>query len=145
MSQNGGPGHWLSGFQRASSNFGGQEIETKVVGVTFENRQSVIRQMRAGERVYLCREPDNPHDRNAIRVERQTGEQVGYIARHEAAALALAFDAYGRPIAAVVTAITGATYHDSSLGVRIRFTVPEAGENHGPVMPALDEIDDERM
>lgn len=115
-------------------------------GVTFENRQNVVRKIRVGEQVYLRREPHNPHDRNAIRVERQTGEQVGYISRHEAAALARIFDAYGQPVAAVVTAVVGGSYHDSSLGVRIRFTVPEiTSSNDRSALPSWDDIDDDRF
>jgi len=33
------------------------------------------------ERVVLEPEPDNPHDRNAIRVLRRSGEQLGYLPR----------------------------------------------------------------
>ncbi len=135
--------HWLSGFQ---DDIRGKMVETKVVGVTFENRQSIIREMRVGERVILRREPHNCHDRNAIRVDRETGEQVGYIARHEAAGLARFFDTYGQPVSAVVTAIVGDTYHDSSLGVRIQFTVPDVKPN-GDEFTTLDweEFDDDRF
>lgn len=75
-------GHWLSGLQ---DDISGKVFETKVVGVTFEDHLRVVRKMRMGEHVVLRREPHNRYDRNAIRVGRQSGEQVGYIARHEAA------------------------------------------------------------
>ena len=37
-------------------------IDTRVVGVTYENRQSVVKELGEGEQVWLCREPTNPHD-----------------------------------------------------------------------------------
>lgn len=57
---------------------------------------------------------------------RQTGESIGYISRGEAAVLAPSFDRLGKPVAALVTAIVGGYCSDSALGVRIRFTAPDA-------------------
>ncbi len=64
-----------------------REFQTKVVGVTFENadgasRQSIISRCGIGEDIELVREPDNPHDANAVAVtRRRTGEQIGYLSR----------------------------------------------------------------
>ena len=57
-----------------------------VVGESFRNedgsdRQAIIPRCRVGERLTLKHEPDNPHDINAIRVLRHTGEQIGYLGR----------------------------------------------------------------
>jgi cold shock CspA family protein len=98
----------------------GQAIETSVVGTAYEGRQAVVAQLSDGEQVWLKREPDNSHDRNAIEVLRQNGRKFGYINRVLAAALAPHMDAYGLPVPAIVTALTG--------GVRIRFTVPQTEE-----------------
>jgi hypothetical protein len=56
----------------------------RVAGVTYPNadgsdRQSIVARCMAGERVLLAREPDNPHDRLAVRVVRCDGQQVGYL------------------------------------------------------------------
>ena len=103
----------------------GDQIETRVVGVTFEGRQAVVAQLSLKEQIWLRREPRNPHDRNAIRVERQNGRQIGYISRDIAAILAHHFDNYGKPVSAVVTALVGGEPPYSSRGVRMRFNVPE--------------------
>jgi cold shock CspA family protein len=95
----------------------GQAIETSVVGTIYEGRQAVVAQLCEDEQVWLKREPDNPHDRNAVQVLRQNGRKFGYINRLLAAALAPHLDAYGLPVPATVTALSG--------GVRIRFTVPQ--------------------
>ena len=57
---------------------------TKVAGVTFPNRdgssrQEIIQRCCSHEQPYLEPEPDNPADPNAIRVVRETGEQLGYL------------------------------------------------------------------
>lgn len=43
------------------------------------DRQEIIRRCKVGERLNLVREPSNRHDRNAIALRRQNGEQLGYI------------------------------------------------------------------
>lgn len=45
------------------------------------DRQAIIPRCQVGELLVLEHEPDNPHDINAIRVLRQTGEQIGYLQR----------------------------------------------------------------
>jgi hypothetical protein len=49
------------------------------------------RQMAVGDRLELIREPDNRHDRRAIRVEWR-GHKLGYVPRAENRALAAALD-----------------------------------------------------
>lgn len=41
------------------------EFYTKVVGVSFDGRQRLIRQTRVGESLSLVRDPNNQYDRNA--------------------------------------------------------------------------------
>ena len=101
-------------------------IETRVVGVTFNGRQAVVAQLSVGERVWLRREPHNPHDPNAIRVQRHTGQQIGYLSRTLAADLARRFDAHGKPIPALITSLPGGYAPYVALGVRIKFTMPRA-------------------
>jgi hypothetical protein len=59
---------------------------TKVAGVSHRNndgtsRQAIIARCQVGERLLLEHDPDNPYDVNAIRVLRQSGEQLGYLSR----------------------------------------------------------------
>ena len=49
------------------------------------------REMRVGDPLTLVREPDNRHDRNAIRVEWR-GHKLGYVPRAENRAVAAALD-----------------------------------------------------
>ena len=50
--------------------------------------------LKVGDMLTLVREPDNPHDGNAIRVERQ-GHKLGYVPRRENHTVALHIDRGG--------------------------------------------------
>jgi len=49
-------------------------------------------EMQVGDALELIREPDNRHDRNAVRVD-WNGQQLGYVPRAENRAVARALDA----------------------------------------------------
>lgn len=51
--------------------------------------------MKEGQALILIREPENPHDANAVRVEWQ-GEKLGYLPRRENRSVAAAMDAGDR-------------------------------------------------
>jgi hypothetical protein len=102
----------------------GSRICTRVVGVTFNGRQAAIARLFAGEEILLKREPTNPYDINAIRVERSDGQQIGYINRYLAATLATSFDACHQPVPACIYCLTGSSCPGYSLGVVITFNIP---------------------
>lgn len=52
-------------------------------------------EMKVGDELGLVREPDNPHDRNAVRVEWR-GVKLGYLPRAENRAVAAEMDRGGR-------------------------------------------------
>jgi len=96
-----------------------------VVGVTFDDRQHTISQMRIGDKLVLMREPYNPFDPYAIAVETLSGEQVGYLSRPMAQHLAQGMDGIGSErVPAQVSDIVGGFSETASLGVRINFTIP---------------------
>jgi len=80
--------HWLPTIPPQDPNQpGGQIVDIGVVGVTFKNRdgssrQEAIKGLQEGEAILLRREPDNPHDPNAIAVDTRDGDQIGYLPRH---------------------------------------------------------------
>jgi len=81
-------------------------FNTKVVGVTFEGRQEIIRRLTAGDALTLERQPANPVDPHAVRVLTRAGEQVGYLSARVAARLAPSMDS-GTRYTATVSQITG--------------------------------------
>ncbi len=60
-------------------------------------------QLQVGDALTLHREPENPHDANAIRVEWH-GKKLGYLPRAENRALAAEMDK-GTPLAARIAAL----------------------------------------
>lgn len=100
------------------SNIGdAEEFYTKAVGVTFEGRQETLALLKPGEKLHLVREESNPHDSNAIRIEREEGRQVGYLRREIAKHLAPLIDGEAA-YQATVSQITGGEA-GQSLGVNL--------------------------
>ncbi len=55
-----------------------REVVTKVAGVTFGNRQSIIKKIKVGDPVDLVPEPRNKDDPNAVKVVWH-GKHIGYL------------------------------------------------------------------
>lgn len=102
----------------------GRVISSKIVGVSFENRQEVVAKLQIGDRVWLERERNNPFDQNAIMVCCNNGDQVGYLNAKLAASIAYIFDRYGKPVHGKVHLLTGSSFDNYSLGVIILFKLP---------------------
>ena len=75
------------------------------------------REMKAGDRLELVREPENPYDAGAIRVEWR-GRKLGYVPRRDNAAVARQLDR-GMPLEARVAALR----ENRNRSVRIEFEV----------------------
>lgn len=91
------------------------EFYTKIVGVTFENRQELIGCLSVGQELVLKRENENAYDNNAIAVYADD-KHLGYLKRELAHHLAPCFD---RNVAytANISQITG--LDKNTLGVNI--------------------------
>jgi len=72
-----------------------------LAGFRYAEAAEVWPQLSAGDALDLVREPDNPHDANAVRVEWR-GRKLGYVPRAENGALAWAMDR-GEPLRARVS------------------------------------------
>lgn len=98
---------------------------TKVVGVTFEDRQSAVQATRIGDSVDLRRDPDNEHDPNAIRVLRGNRD-LGWIPRDLAAEIAPILDGGGQVTNAKVIDRTGGTHRYPTHGCEIGFSLEDS-------------------
>ena len=74
-----------------------------LAGFRYHEAPQVFSELRTGDRLDLVREPDNPHDANAVRVE-WNGRNLGYVPRRENPALAWAMDG-GEPVTARISAL----------------------------------------
>ena len=110
-----------------SYNSKGKLIESfysALAGVTFENRQSLLKNLYVGQQLVLKRMPDNPYDSNAIAVfDPNTMQQVGFIRKHVAASTAPIMDRSDRYVSCTVEEITGGG--DRYLGVNILIEIFE--------------------
>lgn len=62
-----------------------------LAGFRYHEAKALFSDIRLGDRLELVREPDNPYDANAVRVEWR-GKKLGYVPRRQNAALAWAMD-----------------------------------------------------
>lgn len=63
-----------------------------LAGSQYYSAAKMWNKIKPGDRLTLTREPDNRHDRNAVRVD-WNGQQLGYVPRAENRAVARALDA----------------------------------------------------
>lgn len=63
-----------------------------LAGSQYYSASRLWTEIRIGDRLSLAREPDNRHDRSAVRVE-WNGQKLGYVPRAENRAVAQALDA----------------------------------------------------
>jgi len=117
------------------------EIHTKVFGVTYDGRQAIVASLSCGDPVVLRRVPSNPFDKNAIRVEKPSGAQIGFLSKELAASLAPQFDRLGNPINGTVSEKRGGNGY--SYGISVRFSILSVNgkvDNHSlgyPRFPSL--------
>jgi hypothetical protein len=71
-----------------------------LAGSQYYQASEVWLKMQVGDRLELIREPDNRHDRNAIRVEWR-GHKLGYVPRAENRSVATALDQGDRLVARI--------------------------------------------
>ncbi|ETI23510.1 hypothetical protein G647_05312 [Cladophialophora carrionii CBS 160.54] len=87
-------------------------LNTKIVGCRFYDGQATV-----GEYVRVRREPGNPYDSNAIRIDNVLRDQIGHIGRQVAAKLAPLMD---NGSLLVEGALTGPkTYYDCPIGLKL--------------------------
>lgn len=77
-----------------------------LAGYQFHAAPDVWPQLKVGDTLTLMREPDNRHDKNAVRVEWQ-GQQLGYLPRTENQAIAAELDR-GTPVEARIASLQAA-------------------------------------
>ena len=110
-------------------------MHTKLVGVTYPNsdgtsRQQILKRMRREEceyeAVYLEPEPDNPYDKNAVKVLNIKGEQIGYLSSDLAKDITERISE-GEEFFAVITSFTGDEDDKPTVGCNIQITSKRKG------------------
>lgn len=91
-----------------------------VAGFQYHEGKAVWDQMQVGDRLVLVREPDNPHDGRAVRVE-WNGHMIGYLPRAENEAVARQMD-HGNRLEARITRL--ARHRDPRKRVELEVFLP---------------------
>jgi HIRAN domain-containing protein len=86
-------------------------------GLRYHEAKAIWDEMQVGDRLLLVREPDNPYDARAVRVE-WNGHKLGYIPRTENQALARQIDR-GNPLQARITKLTYYRNHRRKLELEV--------------------------
>lgn len=80
--------------------------QSPLAGFQYYDGKALWDNMKPGDRLTLVREPDNPHDTNAVRIE-WNGSRLGYIPRRDNANVARQMDR-GAPVKARIVKLTQA-------------------------------------
>lgn len=79
-------------------------FDTYVAGTThIEGIEALASSLRDGDRLVFYREPDNPHDPQAIRIETLEEEKIGYVPRRDNVVFSRLMDA-GKLLFATIAA-----------------------------------------
>lgn len=87
--------HWLI---RAANLYAGA-----IAGFGYTEGPRLLERLATGEALQLVREPDNPHDPRAVRID-WNGYKLGYVPRNDNASVARRLDA-GEPLNARITRV----------------------------------------
>ena len=94
--------------------------DSPLAGFQYHAGKTVWPRMHVGDALTLVREPDNPHDARAVRVEWR-GQVIGYVPRRENADVARFMDA-GQRLTARITRL--AEVRDPWSRVRFEILIP---------------------
>jgi hypothetical protein len=86
-------------------------------GLRYHEAKAVWDELQVGDRLSLVREPDNPYDAKAVRIE-WNGHKLGYIPRTENQAVARQIDR-GNPLQARITKLTYYRNHRRKLELEV--------------------------
>jgi len=94
--------------------------DSQLAGFQYHAGKALWPQMQVGDALTLVREPDNPYDANAVRVEWQ-GQKIGYVPRRENTDVARFMDR-GQPLEARIARL--AEGRDPWSRVRFEILIP---------------------
>jgi len=135
--------YWEEHDRRLAMGFPGKPEEdaihynSKLVGVTFEGRQEVIKVLNGTELLRVRREADNKFDPNAVAVDVKFGETwapIGYIAKDKNKDICAALDA-GKEVFIGIASLTGGGEKSYGVNTEIEFTKVKAEKKAEAVAP----------
>ncbi len=103
---------------------------TKVIGVTFENRQSYIKTMSVGDKVDLIKSKYSSDGGNAVKVMDSSGNHIGFLSKELSAEIVPSMER-GFKYRASVSSITGREYNNLGVNLCIEeyIDIPQTNAN----------------
>lgn len=117
--------------------------KSKLVGVTFEGRQDIIKMLKGDEPLRVRREADNQYDPQAVAVDvliAEVYQPIGYIAKDKNKDISAALDA-GEEVSIAIASLTGGG--DKSVGVNISLEYVKVKEEAKKAEPAVETVQPE--
>jgi hypothetical protein len=105
---------------------GSSRLLIGIAGVTFGNRQQTISRLSLREAIRFRRDPGNPYDHNAVRVETLNGEQIGFVPREQALSIAALLNLLGGTLVGWVNELKGGVPGYPNRGVVVGFEIADA-------------------
>jgi len=113
------------------------KYHSKIVGVTFEGRQDVLKTLKGDEQLRVRREPNNEYDPRAVAVDALTDDDwlpIGYISKDNSDISKLLDE--GKDVNIKIAEITGGG-EKKSLGVNIEIEHEKVARDVGPFYTGL--------
>lgn len=104
--------------------------DSPLAGFQYHAGKVVWSELRVGDALTLTREPDNPHDARAVRVDWR-GHKLGYVPRRENADVARLLD-NGQPLAARISRLAEGRDPWSRVRFEVLMSVRPEGERAPP-------------
>lgn len=117
-----------------------EKIITPVVGIRYDNRLDVVKNLSINDSVRLIRDPYNKFDSNAITVSDINGFCIGFLPKELALKLHKRFDDYGGEIVGEIEYLNVSSADQRSNTLIISFALHTNSENY-PRRCTLDECD----
>lgn len=121
------------------------KYHSKLVGVTFEGRQDLIKELSGSEELRFRREPDNEYDKNAVAVDAlikgevaygEDWKPVGYIAKDKNTELAKILDD-GKHAQVKIGDITGGDDKAYGVNIEIEYEKPYTSKGNRKLLKAF--------
>ena len=103
---------------------GSSHLLIRVAGVSFGDRQQVISRLSLKEAVRFRRDPENPYDYNAVKVETLNGEQIGFVPRGQAPSISTLLNLLGGTLIGWVNELKGGVLGYPNRGVVVGVEIP---------------------
>lgn len=118
------------------------KYHSKLVGVTFEGRQDIIKMLQGDEYLRVRREADNQYDPKAVAVDVLIAEEwqpIGYIAKDKNTDISESIDA-GNDVFIKIASITGGGTKSFGVNIELEYVKVDSKKEAAPIAKASEPV-----